>query len=337
MLVGMAGSVCYSTVASGQETMEQPQDTSYYLSYTDKLTTRYFFSQKYTSYRISGKGQDNTLQYRPNTNLNMGLGVTYGWFTLNLAFSFPLLNTGDESKIKTKYLDLQSHIYTSKLIVDVLANRYRGYYLFPEGTGTGLENGYYQRQDMKIFHLGVSAYRVLNWKKYSFRAAMQQNEWQQKSAGSILLGAEVFYSRMNADSSVVPGLLQDDFSQRGIYSVRKIDIGPGAGYAYTLVISNHLYIMGAGTVTLPIDWLTEYRQNQSESRVSVGPNISYRASAGYNTARWGVSALWVNTAQEGRGESGRYRVQTGNVRLNFIYRITPGDRLKRKIRFFSFK
>ncbi|MBC8034719.1 MAG: DUF4421 domain-containing protein [Chitinophagaceae bacterium] len=319
-----------------QEAPNQPSDTSYYKSYTNLITARYFFSQKYTSITVQGKTTGDRLQYRPNTNLNMGVGFTYGWFTLNLAFTFPLLNSGDEEKPETKYLDLQSHIYTSKFIVDVVANRYRGYYLAPKGTASPEGSDYYQRPDMKVWHIGVSGYKVLNWKKYSFRAAMQQNEWQQKSAGSILVGAEIYYGRLRTDSSIIPKTFQENFDQNDITSVRAIDIGPGAGYAYTLVLSKSFYLMGSATCTLPLDWITEYRSKGSESNVSVGPNLSYRASAGYNTPRWGVSALWVNNRIKSRGASGPYQVQTGNVRLNLIYRFEPGPRLKRKIRIFSF-
>ncbi len=68
------------------------------------FTTRVYLTQKYLSLVISGDRIAKDIKYRPNSKLNMGLGITYGWFTLNLAFALGLLNNGDDGKGKTKSL-----------------------------------------------------------------------------------------------------------------------------------------------------------------------------------------------------------------------------------------
>ena len=106
------------------------RDSSYVESFDDQLTLRTYLSQKYTIFNVNGKGNQYFLQYRPNTNLNLGLGATYRGLTINLGYGFKFLNK-DSDKGTTKYLDLQSHLYGKKWRIDGFGQFYKGYFLFP--------------------------------------------------------------------------------------------------------------------------------------------------------------------------------------------------------------
>ena len=67
-------------------------DSTYYVSYEKMLTSRFYFSKKYTSLKFRDFGENYNVTYRPNTTLNMGVGATYKSFTLNLAYGFGFLN-----------------------------------------------------------------------------------------------------------------------------------------------------------------------------------------------------------------------------------------------------
>src|SRR5687767_12137994 len=56
-------------------------DSTYYVSYETMLTSRFYFSKKYTSLKFRDNGENYNLTYRPNTTLNMGIGATYKSFT----------------------------------------------------------------------------------------------------------------------------------------------------------------------------------------------------------------------------------------------------------------
>ncbi len=116
----------------------------------------------------------------------MGIGATYRWATLNLAYGFGFLNP-DRGRGKTKYLDLQFHGYGRKFSIDVLGQFYNGFYLTPRGTGT-THGTYYQRPDIEVGAVGASAQYIFNYRKFSYRAAFLQNEWQKRTAGTFLLG-----------------------------------------------------------------------------------------------------------------------------------------------------
>src|SRR5687768_12492840 len=142
---------------------------TYYTSYDKIITGRFYFSQKYTSFRYRHDNEGINIRYRPNTTLNMGIGVTYKWATLNLAYGFGFLNR-DQEKGKTRYLDLQSHLYGRKLIVDVFGQFYNGFYLDNDKLAPAL-NGYYLRPDIKVRFLGASGQYLFNHEKFSYRAS----------------------------------------------------------------------------------------------------------------------------------------------------------------------
>jgi hypothetical protein len=67
--------------------------------------------------------------------------------------------------------------------------------------------------------------------------------------------------------------------------------------------------------------------------VALLPGLAFKAAAGYNSERWSINALWVHHSMPVKG-SVRYKVNTGNPRVNFVYRFVPGAELKKKIRMF---
>ncbi|HMT29810.1 MAG TPA: DUF4421 family protein, partial [Bacteroidia bacterium] len=192
----------FSDITFGQN------DTSYYESYTSQITGRFYFSQKYTSLIIDHENDQLDLKYRPNTTLNMGVGASYDWFTLNLAYGFGFLNQ-DEEKGKTNYLDLQAHLYGQKLNLDLFGEFYKGFYLSQKGKAVN-DDSYYQRPDLKVTELGASVQYIFNDEKISFKAASIQTQRQKKSAGSLLIGAELYFGIVKSDSSIFPSLVFAD-------------------------------------------------------------------------------------------------------------------------------
>jgi hypothetical protein len=246
----------------------------------------------------------------------MGIGATYHNFSLNLAYGFHFLNH-DNEKGKTKYLDLQAHLYHKKWAIDALGLFYKGYYLYPKGYAALNLNNYYYRPDAKLNFIGVAAYHLQNTERFSYHAAMIQNEWQRKSAGSLLFGGEAYYGTIKADSALVPKQIEKGFSQAGINKINFFSAGPGIGYAYTLVIQRHFFITTSVIANLDLNFSSEEGINSKNNKVSVNPAAVYKAAIGYNSSSWDISAncvgnaLWISTASS----SEKYFLATGNYRL----------------------
>ena len=282
------------------------------------ITVRYLFSKKYTALSLNAANGGTDLRYRPNSKFTMGIGATYHVLSINLVYGFGFLNP-ESGKGKTKYLDLQSHLYLNKWTIDFYGQFYKGYYLYPKGLNSTSPDSYYQRPDININLYGITLYRVLNYKKFSLRTAFLQNEWQKKSAGTFLLGGKMNYGIMKADSSFVPHSVENLYPKAGINNVHFFCFGPGAGYAYSLVVPQHFFITGSVTANLNFGYSTEKSNFASNGKVYVNPVSIFRFVTGYNSNTWNVSINWISNMLpvSGSTAANNYLLQTGNYRLIF--------------------
>ena len=298
-------------------------DTSYYETYPNKLTTRLYLSQKYLHINIPNTGGQADMEYKANPKLNLGIGATWHNLSFNVFYGFAFLNNKDTAKGKTKGIDLQLHLFPRKWAIDVLAIFPKGFHLEPKGYAAVKPGNYYYRPDMKLNLIGVSAYRVPNKEKFSYRAAIVQNEWQKRSAGSVLYGGEAFYGTIQGDSALVPKKVETGFDQAGVDKINFLNIGPGIGYAYTLVLAKHFYMTGSLIANLDVSFISEEKAGSKENQVAITPASVYKAGLGYNSSTWNLSANWSGNGLwlNGPSSSKNYFSPTG------IYRIV----LSRKI------
>ena len=299
------------TYAQGKHTF----DSSYYVTFPDKLILRLYLSRKFAPFTISSSNKED-LNYKTNSKLNLGAGFTYKIITINFSYGFNFLNK-DKGRGDTKGLDLQLHIYPRKWAVDLLGSFLKGYYLDPKANNGLALNDYYKRPDLHRNIVGLSLYRVFNSDEFSYRAALNQKDWQTKSAGSFLFGGETYYGIVKADSALVPSKAGSNYTQAGIGKINFFSIGPGIGYAYTLVISRHMFLTGSATGSLNFNISSEQNSGAKNSKVKVIPGGNYKAAIGYNSSTWSVSATLLGNALYAASEasSKEYFLPTGSVNL----------------------
>ena len=307
-------------------------DTLYIESYSNLISARIYLSEKATSLALTDNTEILELDYQPNTTLNFGIGATVKSFTLNLAYGFRMLNP-DEGQGKTRYLDLQSHIYTRKLVVDLFAQFYKGMYL----ENTQILNAthptpYYVRPDMYEQIFGLSGLYVFNNKKFSYRSSLIQNERQLKSSGSFLAGAEAYYGLVRADSTLVPTFLTDSvfMEMKGYEEIGFWKAGPSIGYAYNVVIAKKFFIMASFTLNYGIGYNSAYHPDFGTHTDFQGDFGAFgRFAIGYNDSNWylGLNMVYNNiaTSTDSRLLNADYGIS--NVRLNFVKRFRPGPKL----------
>lgn len=310
---------------------EAQYDTSYYVSYADQITGRFYFSKKYTSLTMRNTKQKYNLTFRPNTTLNMGVGATYKWATLNLAYGFGFLNP-DRGRGKTRYLDLQFHSYGRKLITDVFGQFYRGFYMASNSTNHP-GGGYYLRPDLHVNHIGASVQYILNHDRFSYRASFLQNEYQKKSAGTFIFGLEAYYGEIESDSTMVPTIVNSEDAARDIRSLRFFEFGPNAGYAYTWILNRHFFLTGSASISLDYGENTISEIDGSRKATGVSPNTFFRVFGGYNSRKWAISLTYVTNGVRLATESINRQMilNTGNIRLNYIYRFVPSRKTKKAL------
>ena len=152
-----------------------------------------------------------------------------------------------------------------------------------------------------------------------------------KSAGSFLLGGEIYYGVVNADSALVPETMAMLYKQQGIDKIQFFKIGPGAAYAYTLVLRQHFFITGSLNANLNLGWVRETNQSRSEDCFSITPNFHYRAAAGYNSRSWNVNIAWVSNRISIRGASSAdgYIARVGNIKATLARQFQLGPKGKK--------
>ncbi len=303
-------------------------DTAFYKSYKGTIITRIFLARDYDIFTMKPPPGLGTFAYHANTPLSIGLGLTFRALSLSISKGLNFL-TSDQTKGPTNSLNLQAHLYRRKWVIDAVADFNRGFYLTPPGLAATDGQSYYKRPDMDVQTFGASVTRVLNGSRFSYGAGLSQNAWQEKSAGSFLIGFQAFYNSTNADSTLAPAAVDSSYSRTGIHKLHFFELGPGLGYAYTFVFEKHYFLLASLNLNLNLCYGVEIGKTEA-GKVSVSPNYLFRVGGGYNGTKWGLSLLWVAGEINTQGESTdyRYRVTSGSYKLIFARRFAINHKMK---------
>lgn len=306
------------------------EDTTYYVSYKKMLTTRIYTSRKYTSLLVSGINDNSRFGIEPNSTLNLGVGATYNDFTLNLAYGFGFMNRGRD-QVETKYLDLQAHIYPKNWVIDLFSQFYNGFYLSSYSGPLSNVPKELVFPGLEVRKFGANVQYLLNGDKLSLKAAFLQSAWQKKSAGSFVAGMEFYFGKAEDSKNILAELIPDpiEFNRLDFF-----EFGPNIGYVHTIVIAKHFFITGmvSGNIGLGNSRIT----TDSGKEGSWGFNTNYflRGFAGYNGPVWSINANYVhNNVRIEEAKNYVTDFQTGNYRINLVYRFDVGPRLKKSLKF----
>jgi len=327
---------CYAQeieLGANLATQKADHDTTYIETFPDYVTGRFYLSQKSTSVEFFDDEMGANLFYQPNTSLNLGVGATVNGFTLNLAYGFDFLNP-DEGRGETRYLDLQSHIYTRHSVIDFYGQFYNGLYL--DNTPSALpewEDPFYVRPDMRLRVFGLSYLHLFNGEKFSYAAPFVHNEVQKKSSGSFTLGGEVTLVYADGDSTMISPLIDDSLFTplRGIDQVSFFDIGPKGGYSHSFIFFKHMFVTLSVSVGVGIGPTRySYEDGTRKDEWLINPSGTFRFGFGYNSPEWYLGLTAVQSSfQNAEFETRNGMVfGVGNVRLNYVKRFLIGPKLQ---------
>jgi hypothetical protein len=322
--------VCFLVYSSSSAQNSKPDhDTTYYKSYKGVLIGRAYLSRKYSVLKLVPGTDLKSMSYHANTTLSFGLGITYKSLSFSYSRGLNFLKS-DDKKGRTNFTDLQLRLYKRKWTIDAVASFSRGYYLTPQGVGTQDGQGYYIRRDVGTQIVGLGVYRVLNDKRFSYGAALSQNAWQKKSAGSFLLGVEACYVAANGDSAFIPNIADSNYYKENIRKLHLFEIGPSIGYAYTLVIAKKLFLMGSFNIGLNYSYSREIG-NDKGTKIGVWGDYIFRLAAGYNATKWNLSLAWLGSRinTEGHSSAYKYLFNTGGYRLVYARRFAIGHEMRK--------
>ncbi|WP_057939996.1 DUF4421 domain-containing protein [Algoriphagus resistens] len=300
-------------------------DSSYVKTEPDKFGIRFYLSKKYTDLSVQVPDLDSPYRFIPNSGLNMGLGFTYQNLSINIAVPVGFLNP-DRQKDWPFSLDLQSHIYAPKVIVDFFGQFYGGYRIKAEDLNGFDED--YLREDMRLALVGVNFNYLFFGERLSLAAAFTQADIQKKSAFSPFVGFEVYGGKIKGDSLLLPKMAISEsmnFQEAGYFQA-----GPNAGMAGTLVFGKGFFLTGVAAVNLSGGY-SKWENETQTKQWGVVPTYYLRGFAGYNNEKFSFNFNYVyknlNLIKAGPFDQA---VNTGNYRFNLIYKITPGRKFKKR-------
>ncbi len=277
---------------------------------------------------IANDEKDYLVRYSPNKTFSAGLGASYRFATVNLTFG---VLKPDLSRGETRDFDLQINKYGRKFVIDFILQLYKGFYLTDQTLAPSGE-AYYVRPDLSVNSIGGSFQYVLNNRQFSYRAVFQQTEVQKRSAGSFLLGLEMYVGRFKGDSSIVPSQVNRLGPTEQIDRMRYLEFGPNGGYAYTWVFGN-FFLTASASASLNATINQFYSAEEVSTSMGVSPNTFLRGSAGYNKERWSINFFAISAGFHfPRIEERTVNVNSGRFRMNFVYRFVPSRRAKRILR-----
>jgi hypothetical protein len=110
----------------------------------------------------------------------------------------------------------------------------------------------------------------------------------------LLYGGAIYYQSINAeDSSLIPVKLAGFFANKNFSNFHFISIGPGVGYARTLVLKQHFYLLGSAIINANIIFSTDKNDLTKNSRSGFEPALNFKAAGGYSGKTWNVSLSWA--------------------------------------------
>ena len=298
------------------------QNNVYYSSLRDKLTIYTYGTSRFNQFELVSPSNTNKLIYKPNSNFNVGLGISYKWIGFSTAFNLKFINNDSKLYGETQNLDLQFDIYGRKMIWTTGVQFYQGFYW-------ANVNDYYsnwnildsvpQRPDIATVNANVSFIYCFNHRRYSFKALFTNSEWQKRSAGSWLAGAGIMLYGIEADSSIIPTNLQASFPRYdSLRSMSNVRSGATFGYTYTLVIKEKVYFNAAFMLGLSLQTLNITGANSSdlENESKLSPNSHIRLTTGYNSERnyFGISLI-ADSYLINRSNAPNYTYSYGKFRI----------------------
>ena len=236
-------SLCCIIASNSLTAQKRAWDTTYYTKYRDRLIISFF--QSYRDYKIdvSQKLTKDSLglsklSYIAEANLIYGLEINYDKINLSIGFKNP--STTKDKKGDTKYRNFALNIGGNHWILE---NSYRSYTGFYNKNTANYDTsfkrtGIYDQQP----HLTSESYKTkflffTNANKFSFKSGYSCNYHQLKSAFSFVLSGNIYYNRLNSDSSFIPYQVRDYYdTHRSMNGLNVFAFSVYGGGSWNLVL-----------------------------------------------------------------------------------------------------
>ena len=233
---------------------------------------------------------NDTYSILPNTRLKMAIAYNYRFLSLRVGFSPKFLAAGDsQQKGKTSVFRLTLDMFIKDVYQTLEYNRVKGYYV----SGFDSSIPFLQPTNGEFILLpglttvsvtGSTMYRFNE--NYSFKATVNQNEIQTRTAGSFVPGLQYGYWQIK-DSD-------------GPQDIESFYVSATAGYYQTFVLSEHWYTnlgisTGLGVEFNKVDTRLASVETTERNTTAIF-NINTQIGLGYNSRRFYAGTALIGNA-----------------------------------------
>ena len=295
---------------------EETSSNGYFVKMNNTLNLRLDLDNDVRSFEYEGLENDYSIE--PNTRLRMAVAINYRFISLKIGFA-PKFLAGKDSDLKgsTKIFRLSLNIFFKDWWQNFDYNQVEGYYV--DGleapisiAGSALNDSKYLiLPDMKTLSLtGTTAYRFNE--NYSFKAVINQNEVQIKSAGSFI--PSLYYGYFEVTDQTTPEDIHSYF------------IVLNTGYSHTFVFSKNWYSNlglspGLGVEFSKIVTRTEDQDEIITNHTNMIFNINTQIGIGYNSRRfYGGTTLSGGAITRDEKSDIKFNNVRGYFKIYFGYR-----------------
>lgn len=267
-------------------------DSTFIRSYADRFAIKLIAVNKINYFNVRDRESGTSIRYRPEYGVNLGLGISYKWFALDLAFNVGLRE--DDFKQK-KHIDFQGRIFSSKQFIEGSLQYYYGYKL---GNISGIDPDYGDipeiRHDIRTVTVGLQYLYAFNYDKFSLKAPFVLNEIQRKSAGSVIFGVSFAFFTMDSDSSIVPNALRSYYNpDLHLTDLANISLAANLGYMYTYAWKENIFLTFGLIPGLSLNLGDFSAEERHQYKWSVSYKIKTMNSIGYNSRSFFAGVQFV--------------------------------------------
>jgi hypothetical protein len=280
--------LCFFTFWGKTQT-SLPTNTSPYTLYKDKVifySDLGFSSSPYSMHFKSNETEITKLKYKNNLGVIMGLGGSYKWFSIRLAFALKKNFFPIEARGKTKYIDLGFDFTLKKMYVEFDFRNYKGYALKNASAwNTALNGSYEMHPEASTLSLVLNGWYFHN-KDFKMHSMKGRIGHYNKEVFTWYLKNTLNIQGVSDVGSIIPLTLTDTLNSKNrATTISAFDFGSIPGVAYVNRKNNWQFggMLGFG----PVIQSKFYIVNETtRGFLGLAPRYDIRFIAGYNVPRW---------------------------------------------------
>lgn len=289
--------------------------------------------QRSLNFELAKADRSAALTYKPNNTYSLGLGVYLFEVGLELAFAIPLKEQSIERFGESSARDIQVNVLLKRWGLDLIYQRYSGFYLLDNENEPLPDEPFPQRADIDTKNFGVTGHYVFNNQKFSFRSVYNFSERQLYSKGSFLLFSAINTFRVVADSSIVNQSRQFDFgSEVDFTRLRYTTFSIAPGYTYNLTYKNFFLntTLSFGPAHHWINYSLE-GSNAEYNDIAVNSFVAARVAIGYNGYRLFGGLSFISQGSSIKFDAVNFSNNNGAFKMVVGYRFKEVGVLKKRI------